>query len=170
MRPFTPPALLLLSAAALLALAGHKGLEKNVYAAGSVALIAADVQPRLSAAQNKNLNTSVCPAPRRVRHRAKKKIERAPELASSFVPPAPEPAPAPPPTPPQAFAPPPCVCVPMVVIPAPILVPAQPVFAWGFAPPVGAGIYVRPGWVRPWGWGYARPFAFVRPGGRAFVR
>ena len=60
--------------------------------------------------------------------------------------------------------------VPMVVMPAPIVVPVQPVFAWGFAPPIGVGIWARPGWGRPWGWGGARPFAFARPGGRGIVR
>jgi hypothetical protein len=230
MQRFTSPALLLVSAAALLTLAGYKSLEKPVSAARSDTQIAGDIQTKLSAepafsgaaspdvrvavtngvatlsgqapddhtrlmaatdaskvdgvkevvnnmtlldAQPKNQNTSACPVPRRVRHRAKTRIEHAPELASSFVPPVPEPAPvAPQPAPPQpapAFAPPPCGCVPMVVMPAPIVVPAQPVFAWGFAPPIGVGIWARPGWGRPWGWG-ARPFAFARPGGRAFVR
>jgi hypothetical protein len=238
MQRFTSPALLLVSAAALLTLVGYKSLEKTVSAARSDAQIAGDIQTKLSAepafsgadspdvrvavtngvatlsgqapddntrlmaaadaskidgvkevvnnmtlldAQPKNPNTAVCPAPRRVRHRAKAKRERAPELASDFAPPAPEPEPAPvapQPAPPPApvtpqpapvFAPPVCGCVPMVVMPAPIVVPAQPIFAWGFAPAIGIGISARPGWVRPWGWG-ARPFAFARPGGRGFAR
>lgn len=228
MQRFTPPVLLLLSAA-LVMLIGYRSLEKTVSAARSDAQIAGDIQAKLSSEpafsragspnvhvavtngvatlsgqvpdnqarlmastdaskvdgvkevvndltlanaknQSQNQNTSVCTPPHRVHHRARAKTEHAPELASDFVPPAPTPAPEPAPVaPPPAPVYPPCACVPMVVLPATVMVPAPPVvYAFGFPPAVGIGIYARPGWVRPYP--YARPFAYGRPAGRPFVR
>ena len=231
MQRFTSSTLLLVSAAALLALAGCQTIPP----VRSDAQIASDIQAKLSAQpafsgagstdvhvtvssgvatlsgpapddntrrmaatyaskvdgvkelvndmtlldeQSRNRNIAVCAPPRRVHRRVRMKREHAPELASSFVPPAPEPesvvpppAPAPAPLPPPpapAFAPPTCVCVPMVVLPAPIMVPVRPLIVYGFAPVFATGAFARPGWVSPFGSG--RSFAYARPGVRVFVR
>jgi hypothetical protein len=235
MQRITPPALLLVSAAALLALAGCKNFEKTVHAARSDSQIAGDIQTRISSepafsttdspnvnvavtngvatlsgqapddharliaatdaskvdgvhevvndmtlageqiAQNQNPDPSACIVPHRVHHHAKQKVERAPELASSYVPPAPAPAPvAPPPPPPPApvyAAAPSCGCGAVAVAPAPVVA-----YGYGYAPAIGVGIYARPGFVRPGyvgavrPYGYGRAYAYARPGVRGYIR
>jgi hypothetical protein len=96
--------------------------------------------------------------------------ERAPEMASAYVPPAPEPI-APPPAP--AYVPQPdCNCGP-VAVPAPVVVPARPaIYGYGYGPAIGVGIYARPGFVGR-GYGYARPYGFrggFRGGARFYGR
>jgi hypothetical protein len=224
MKRIAPPALLLVSAAALLALAGCKSFEKPVHAARSDAQIAGDIQTKLSSEpafsgdnspdlhvavtngvatlsgqapddsarlmaatdaskvdgvrevvndmslpgeQSQNQNSASCVAPHRVHHHAKTQSERAPELASSYVPPAPEPAPVAPPPPPPAPA---CGCGAAYYAPAPVAVPAPVVaYGYGYAPAIGIGIYGRPGFVRPGYVGAVRAYGYGR-GGYGYAR